>query len=82
VKRSHGTEYIRQLADAVIDNNGPRLALYRALDTIAASRRWPQTTPQQATIAGLGLPSRLAAYMDASWPGWVTRPRRWYRCWQ
>jgi hypothetical protein len=65
VKRSHGTEYIRQLADAVIDNNGPRLALYRALDTIAASRRWPQTTPQQATIAGLGLPSRLAAYMDA-----------------
>jgi hypothetical protein len=49
----------------VVDNNGPRLALYRALDTSAASRRWPQATPQQATFADLDLPSCLAAYLDA-----------------
>jgi cytidylate kinase len=64
-KRSQGAEHIRQFADVVIDNNGPRLALYRALDTIAASRRWPQATPRQASVAGLGLPPCLAAYLDA-----------------
>jgi hypothetical protein len=38
---------------------------HHVTDMFATCRRWPQTTPQQATIAGLGLPSRLAAYMDA-----------------
>jgi cytidylate kinase len=64
-RRPRGTEHIRQLADVVIDNNGPRLALYRALDTIATSRRWPQARPRQATVADLALPSCLAAYLDA-----------------
>jgi hypothetical protein len=64
VKRSRGAERIRELADAVIDNNGPRLALYRALDKIA-SERWPPATPQRAAVADLGLPSRLAAFVDA-----------------
>jgi hypothetical protein len=64
VKRSRGAERIRELADTVIDNNGPRLALYRALDKIA-SERWPPATPQRAAVADLELPSRLAAYVDA-----------------
>ncbi|MGH3295861.1 MAG: DUF4254 domain-containing protein, partial [Trebonia sp.] len=34
VKRSRGAEEVRGLADAVIDNNGPVLALYHALDRI------------------------------------------------
>lgn len=65
LKRSRGAEGIRQLANVVIDNNGPRLALYRALDKIAAGRRWPRTAPQQTTVESLGLPSRLAAYLEA-----------------
>jgi len=65
VKRSRGAERIRELAGAVIDNNGPRLALYRALDKIAASKCWPPAMPQRITVADLGLPSRLAAYLDA-----------------
>lgn len=66
-KRLRGAEHIRQLADVVVDN-GPRLILYRALDTIAVGRRWPQVTPQHATVANLALPSRLAAYLDALLP--------------
>jgi hypothetical protein len=64
VKRSRGAERIRDLADAVIGNDGPRLALYRALDKVA-SVRWPPAVPQRAAVADLGLPSRLAAYVDA-----------------
>lgn len=65
VKRSRGAERIRELADAVIGNNGARLALYHALDQIAASTLWPSAVPQRTTVAGLGLPSRLTAYVDA-----------------
>jgi cytidylate kinase len=65
VKRSRGAERIRDFADAVIGNNGPRLALYRALDRIAAGHRWPQTAPHLATVADLRLPPRLAGYLDA-----------------
>jgi len=65
VKRSRGAERVRELADAVIDNNGPRLALYHALDSIAISNRWRLAVPQRASVADLGLPSRLAVYLDA-----------------
>ncbi len=65
VKRSRGAERIRDLADSVIDNNGPRLGLYRALDQIAASNRWPWAEPRRTDVASLGLPSRLAAYLEA-----------------
>ncbi len=65
VKRSRGAERIRELADSLIDNNGPRLALYRALDKIATSHRWPRAAPQRVAVSGLRLPSRLAAYLDA-----------------
>ena len=65
VKRSRGAERIRELADVVIDNNGPRLALYRTLDSIAASNRWRRAVPRRIAVADLGLPSRLAAYLDA-----------------
>ena len=65
VKRSRGAERIRELADVVIDNNGPRLALYRTLDSIAVSNRWQQPVPRRIAVADLGLPSRLADYLDA-----------------
>jgi cytidylate kinase len=65
VKRSRGAEHIRDVADVVIGNNGSRLALYRALDRIAAGHRWPQTAPHRATVADLRLPPRLAGYLDA-----------------
>ncbi len=65
VKRSRGAERIRDLADVVIGNNGPRLALYRTLDRIAAGHRWPRAAPHQMTVADLRLPRRLGAYLDA-----------------
>lgn len=65
VKRSRGAERIRELADVVIDNNGPRLALYRSLDSVAASDRWRRAVPLLIAVADLGLPSHLAAYLDA-----------------
>lgn len=64
VKRSRGAQRIRQLANAVIDNNGSHLALYRSLDKIAASHRWPRTLPQRIAVADLGLPPHLTAYLD------------------
>lgn len=65
VKRSRGAERIRELADIVIDNNGPRLALYHALDRIAADERWPAVAPQRVAVPDLGLPAHLAVYLDA-----------------
>lgn len=65
VKRSRGAERIRESADVAVGNDGPRLALYRALDKIATSNRWPQAAPRLIAAADLGLPSRLAAYLDA-----------------
>jgi cytidylate kinase len=65
VKRSRGAERIREFADVVIGNNGSRMALYRALDRIAASHRWPRAAPHQMTVADLRLPPRLAGYLDA-----------------
>ncbi|HET9894620.1 MAG TPA: hypothetical protein VFQ44_06765 [Streptosporangiaceae bacterium] len=65
VKCARGAERVRELADAVIDNNGPRIALYRALDNIATGIRWRRAVPQRVAVADLGLPSYLAAYLDA-----------------
>jgi hypothetical protein len=65
VKRSRGAAHIRELADIVVDNNGPRLALYHALDRIAADERWPAVAPQRVAVPDLGLPAHLAAYLDA-----------------
>jgi cytidylate kinase len=64
VKRSRGADRIREFADVVVDNNGPRITLYHALDTIAARRRWPTATPGRAAVADLGLPIHLAGYLD------------------
>lgn len=64
VKCARGAERIREFTDAVIDNNGPRLALYRALDSIANGSRWGRAVPQRVVVADLGLPSHLAVYLD------------------
>jgi hypothetical protein len=53
------------MADVVVDNNGPRVALYRALDHIAVSKCWSAAEPQRATVSDLGLPAHLAGYLDA-----------------
>ena len=65
MKRSRGAARIREMADIVVDNNGPRLALYHALDRIAAGERWPAVGPRRVAVPDLGLPTHLAAYLDA-----------------
>jgi len=65
VKLSRGAGEIRGLADVVIDNNGPRVALYHALDHVAVSKCWPAAEPQRVTVSDLGLPAHLAGYLDA-----------------
>jgi hypothetical protein len=65
VKRSRGAARIREMADIVVDNNGPRLALYHALDRSAVGERWPVAVPQRVAVSDLGLPAHLAAYLDA-----------------
>jgi hypothetical protein len=65
VKRSRGAIRVRELADIVVDNNDSRLALYHALDQIAARLRWPAAVPRRISVTDLGLPSHLTAYLDA-----------------
>jgi hypothetical protein len=65
VERSRGAERIADLANTVIGTNGEHLALYRALDQVASRERWPSARPKQTAVATLGLPSCLAAYVDA-----------------
>jgi len=65
VKRSRGADRIRDVADVVIGNDGPRLSLYRALDRLATARRWLPGVPRWAAVADLRLPSGLAGYLDA-----------------
>jgi hypothetical protein len=65
VKHSRGAARVRELADIVVDNNGSRLPLYHALDQIATSMRWPLAAPRHTSVADLGLPSHLTAYLDA-----------------
>jgi len=65
VKLSRGADEIRRLADVVVDNNGPRVALYHTLDRIAVSKCWPAAEPRRVTVADLGLPTHLAGYLDA-----------------
>jgi hypothetical protein len=65
VKRSRGADRIRDLADIVIGNDGPRLSLYHALDQIATRQRWPAVAPRRVAVAELGLPTHLTAYLEA-----------------
>ena len=65
VKISRGADRIRGRADVVVDNNGPRVALYHALDQIAASKSWPPVEAKRVRVADLGLPVHLAGYLDA-----------------
>lgn len=64
VKRSRGAEQIRTVADVVIDNNHPVLALYHSLDVLVAAERWPLTTPQRTAVEELNLPTHLRSYLD------------------
>jgi hypothetical protein len=59
VKRSRGAHQIRDLADVVTGNDGPRVSLYRSLDSLAVARRWPSAVPRRADVADLGLPGHL-----------------------
>jgi cytidylate kinase len=64
IKRCRGAERIRECPGAVIiDNNGPRLALYRALDRLAADAAWPLAAPRRAGIDEMGLPGHLRGYL-------------------
>jgi hypothetical protein len=65
VKRSRGADRIRDLADVVIDNDGPRLSLYHALDRIATHQRWSTVAPHRVAVSDLGLPAPLAAYLES-----------------
>jgi len=64
IKRGRGAERVRECPGAVIiDNNGPRLALYRALDRLAAGVAWPLAAPRRANIDEMGLPGHLRGYL-------------------
>jgi cytidylate kinase len=65
VKKARGAEDVRHLADMVIDNRGSRLALYHALDGLAADLRWPTARPRHTRVADLRLPAHLTDYLDA-----------------
>lgn len=62
IKISRGAGDVRALADLAIDNNGPVIALYHALDRVAAGGHWPQAAVRLCAVADLGLPAHLAAY--------------------
>jgi predicted nucleotidyltransferase len=64
VKTVRGAQYVRDLADLVLDNNGSRLALYHALDRLDADLRWPPAQPRHTTVANLRLPTHLADYLN------------------
>src|SRR5579884_395779 len=64
VKRSRGADRIRHIADHVIDNNGPLIALYHALDGIAVRDRWHRIELHRSTASSLGLPPHLTVYLE------------------
>ncbi|MFI6006921.1 nucleotidyltransferase domain-containing protein [Streptomyces sp. NPDC051366] len=65
VKASRGARRIAEIADAVVDNNGSRLALERRLDRIALDPSWPLVTPATTPVNSLGLPVNLEAFLTA-----------------
>lgn len=65
VKRARGADQVRDIADVVIDNNGPRTALDHALDRMVADEPGPLAAPRRITLARLDLPPHLAGYLEA-----------------
>jgi dephospho-CoA kinase len=65
VKKARGAEDVRHLADLVLDNSGSRLALYHALDRLAADLGWPTARPRHTRVADLRLPAHLTDYLEA-----------------
>jgi hypothetical protein len=65
IKQARGAVRIREIADLVIDNNGPRAALYHALDRLVGDARWPLTVPRRSGVGAFGLPAHLACYVQA-----------------
>ncbi|MEU9339367.1 nucleotidyltransferase domain-containing protein [Streptomyces sp. NPDC048290] len=63
VKASRGAPRIAAIADAVVDNNGARLALERRLDRIALDAAWPTVAPATTPVNGLGLPVALEVFL-------------------
>ncbi|MFD7537595.1 nucleotidyltransferase domain-containing protein [Streptomyces sp. NPDC059819] len=65
VKGGRGADRIAGIADTVVDNNGPRLALERHLDRIALDHSWPLVAPATAPVNALGLPLPLERFLTA-----------------
>ncbi|MEU5137489.1 nucleotidyltransferase domain-containing protein [Streptomyces californicus] len=64
-KAARGADRIASIAQAVVDNNGCRLALERALDRIVLDAAWPRTVPATVPVNSLGLPVALEAFLAA-----------------
>ncbi|MFJ1662432.1 nucleotidyltransferase domain-containing protein [Streptomyces anthocyanicus] len=64
-KAARGADRIAGIAQVVVDNNGSRLALERALDRIVLDAAWPRTAPATAPVNSLGLPVALEAFLTA-----------------
>jgi hypothetical protein len=75
VKCSRGADRIRELADEVIANNGPRLGLFHALDALISARRWRHRPPRQELISVLRLPDAITGYLTAMVDELAARPR-------
>ncbi|MFF5049501.1 nucleotidyltransferase domain-containing protein [[Kitasatospora] papulosa] len=64
VKSARGAGKIASIAQEVISNDGPRLALERRLDHLVLARQWPEHQPSTMPVNALGLPVHLESYLS------------------
>ncbi|WP_230092838.1 nucleotidyltransferase domain-containing protein [Streptomyces olivaceus] len=64
VKSARGADKIASIAQEVISNDGPRLALERRLDRLVLARQWPEHQPSTMPVNALGLPVHLESYLS------------------
>ncbi|WP_326766114.1 nucleotidyltransferase domain-containing protein [Streptomyces sp. NBC_01591] len=64
VKSARGADKIASIAQEVISNDGPRLALERRLDHLVLTRQWPEHQPSTMPVNALGLPVHLESYLS------------------
>ncbi|MFF8249208.1 nucleotidyltransferase domain-containing protein [Streptomyces griseus] len=64
VKSARGADKIASIAQEVISNDGPRLALERRLDHLVLARQWPEHQPSTMPVNALGLPVHLESYLS------------------
>lgn len=62
-KRARGADQVRDIADAVIDNNCSGTELGHALDRLVRDRLWTLRPPRVVPVSELGLPDHLGDFV-------------------